>query len=120
MDFSFFNRTSTDRLGPDDVDIVVDPQKRQAWILHVKPFRTQDSVAGISYNTATFQFTIRGKNGTEQVLEGVKVAEPLRADMENVKTVTTMWVNNAGNVFDINQLPLELIKATVASAPSKK
>ena len=120
MDFDFFNRTSTDRLGPDDVDIVIDPQKRQAWILHVKPFRTQDSVAGITYNTATFQFTIRGKNGAEQVLEGIKVAEPLRADMENVKTVTALWINNAGKVFDINNLPLELIKAAGGMSPAKK
>lgn len=120
MDFDFFNRTSTDRLGPDDVDIVVDPQKRQAWILHVKPFRTQDSVAGISYNTATFQFTIRSKNGNEQVLEDVKVAEPLRADMENVKTITAMWVNNAGNVFDINELPLDLVRTPDAGSPAKK
>jgi hypothetical protein len=120
MDFDFFNRTSTDRLGPDDVDIVVDPQKRQAWILHVKPFRTQDSIAGISYNTATCQFTIRSKNGSEQVLEDVKVAEPLRADMENVKTITAMWVNNAGNVFDINELPLDLVLAPDAASPAKK
>ncbi len=120
MDFSFFNRTSSDRLGPDDVDIVVDPQKRQAWILHAKPFRTQDSVEGISYNTATFQFTIRGKNGAEQVLEGIRVAEPLRADMENVKTVTAMWVNNAGNIFDINELSLEMVRGATAAQPTKK
>lgn len=119
MDFDF-NRTSTDRLGPNDVDIVIDPKKRQAWILHVKPFRAQDSVAGISYNTATFQFTIRSKNGTEQVLDDVKVSEPLRADMENVKTVTAMWVNNDGNVFDINELKLDLVRGPNAAPPEKK
>ena len=101
-----FNKTSTDKLMPDDVDIVVDAKKRRAWILHEKPFRAQDSVTGISYDTATFRFTIRGKNGVEQVLEDIVVVEALREDLKKVRTITAMWVNSAGNVFDINELPL--------------
>jgi hypothetical protein len=101
-----FNKTSTDKLFPNDVDIVVDAKKRQAWILHEKPFRAQDSIAGISYNTSTHKFTIRSKNGTEQILDQIVVSEPLRADLKKVKTITTMLVNTEGKVFDINQVQI--------------
>jgi hypothetical protein len=105
VDFNF-NNTATDKLFPDDVDIIVDAKKRRAWILHEKPLRAQDSLAGISYDTTTFRFTIRGKNGAEQVLDEIRVSEPLRADLKKVKTVTVMWVDRTGNIFDINELQL--------------
>lgn len=119
MDFDF-NKTSTDKIMPDDIDIVVDAAKQRAWILHEKPFRGQDRIAAIIYDPATFRFSIRDKNGAVQVLDEIKVARQLREDLKKVKIITAMLVSRDGNIFDINELPLTFADPPGDAPPVEK
>jgi len=98
-----------DSIGPADLDIIVDPKKNKGWILHRKPFRQQDHLTGIRYDRHTCQFTILASQGEPQLLDRITVVESLRKGLEGLKALTVLWADQNGEIFGINELPLEVV-----------
>ena len=93
--------------GPDDIDIIVDGNKRKAWMLHRKPLPMQDDLAVMRYDTATNQFTLIGTDGSEIQLSTITVVEALRRPLRLAPEIALMQSNEAGEIGQIRVLPLE-------------
>lgn len=90
--------------GRKDIDFVCDRDSGRVWILHGKPFRSQENLQKALFDPATGFVTLLDAQGRRQILS-VAVKPPLTENFSNATHVTLLWTDK-GEVFDMHLLPL--------------
>lgn len=99
-----FNNTSTAEITRKDIDFVADNKSGKIWILHGKPFKRQDQLAGLEFDIGSRTVTILARDGTRQHIN-VPVQAPLNTQFAAAQEITVIWTET-GKILDMVVLPI--------------
>lgn len=99
-----FNNPATAAITRKDIDFVCDHDTGKVWVLHGKPFESQENLQEARFNQTTGLLTLTGTDGHSQTIP-VPIQQPIAAQFALAQNVICIYTHN-GEILDMHILPL--------------